>query len=253
MSANTFARDLFFAVHEDLPRQAPGCEAATLQALRMTGLSGAIDVLDVGCGPGLHTLHLAAALPEACLTGTDVYAPYLAELEKRAAAASFTHRIRTRLADMKDLPFEPGSFDLIWCEAAVYIMGFECALRTWAPLLRPDGCLAVSDLVWLREERPPEAVRFWRTYPDMATIETRRRTVATCGYALLGDFVLPASAWLDEYYRPMQANIHQLRQLHAGNPQAEAVLAASEHEIRVFESSGNSYGYVFFVMRARAG
>lgn len=250
MQTDTLARDLFRSIHEDLPRQAPGSEEATLEALRMTGLSGAIDVLDVGCGPGRHTLQLAAALPEARLTGVDAHAPYLVQLEEHAAAASCAHRVHTRLADMNALPFGPASFDLLWCEGAVYVMGFERALCAWAPLLKPGGCLAVSDLVWLGQDRPEEAVDFWAAYPDMTTLERRRRTLEACGYELLGELVLPPSAWLDEYYRPMQAKIDLLRAQHRGDSAVERVLAAAEREIRVFESSAGSYGYAFFVMRA---
>ncbi len=113
MTTSSFARDLFFAIHDGLPRQAPGSRATTAQALEMTGLKGAIDVLDIGCGPGMHTLHLAALLPEAKLTGADAHQPYLDELQQRAKAAELDGRIRTRRTDMKALPFEPKSFDLL--------------------------------------------------------------------------------------------------------------------------------------------
>ncbi len=129
-------------------------------------------------------------------------------------------------------------------------MGFEAALQAWKALLKPGGLLAVSDLVWLKKDRPQAAIDFWTAYPDMTTLDARRQTVAANGYKLLGDFVLPTSAWTDEYYRPMQANIDLLRKQHAGNAEAEAVLAASEQEIRIFESSAGSYGYVFFVVRS---
>ena len=54
--------------------------------------------------------------------------------------------------DMRQLDFEPASFDLIWCEGAAYIMGVEAALRAWRPLLKPGGRLALSEAAWLRPE-----------------------------------------------------------------------------------------------------
>ena len=43
------------------------------------------------------------------------------------------------MADMRDLDFADGSFDLIWCEGAIYNVGIEAGLRDWRRLLRRNG------------------------------------------------------------------------------------------------------------------
>jgi hypothetical protein len=43
------------------------------------------------------------------------------------------------------MPFEGASFDLIWCEGAMYIMGFRDALAGWPKLLTPRGYVAVTE------------------------------------------------------------------------------------------------------------
>ena len=60
--ANPRHRELFFSVHQNLPREAPGSTAVTLHALSMTNTPTQARVLDIGCGPGHHTLTLASAL-----------------------------------------------------------------------------------------------------------------------------------------------------------------------------------------------
>lgn len=46
----------FFLVHRGLPREGPGNDAATLQALRrLPPLPASPRVLDLGCGPGAQT------------------------------------------------------------------------------------------------------------------------------------------------------------------------------------------------------
>lgn len=199
MTLATFGRELFFRIHEGLPRQAPGSESCTLQALDVTGRKGSIQVLDIACGPGLHTLHLARALPKAHLIGVDAHVAFLDELKKKIAIHGFGDRVKCQQADMKASPFADASFDLIWCEAAVYVMGFRAALESWRRLLKPGGCMAISDLVWLKADRPAEAVDYWTTYPDMTTLDARRSTTSACEYDLLGDFVLPADAWMVPY------------------------------------------------------
>jgi len=242
-------RELFFSVHQDLPRQAPGGTEITLRALAMTNVPTQVRVVDIGCGTGRHTLELAKALPDACITGLDAHQPYLDELKSGIAAANLTSRVDAVLADMQSPPFAEGAFDLLWCEAAVYVMGFERALIRWHPLLKDDGYLALSDLVWRHDERPRQAIDHWASYPDMTTISRRQTQIEALGYTNIGAFVMPSSAWTDEYYDPMQARIYALKRQYANDAEVLAVLDACAEEIRVFESSASSYGYAFFVMQ----
>ena len=58
---------------------------------------------------------------------------------------------------MFNLKFEDGSFDIIWSEGAIFVIGFEKGLREWRRLLTPDGYVAVSELSWLQSDVPKEA------------------------------------------------------------------------------------------------
>ena len=242
-------RSLFFSVHQNLPREAPGSDAVTLRALSMTNVPHGARVLDIGCGTGPHTHLLAKALPDARVTGLDAHPPYLEALRTRVENTPEAGRIDTVQGDMRALPFPDAHFDLLWCEAAVYLMGFELALDAWRRVLRPGGWLAVSDLVWLQDERPQHVVDYWTEYPDMTTLPRRLAQIADAGYHCAGHFVLPDSAWMDDYYTPMQARIESLKAAHAADPEAQAVLAECAEEIRVFRTSGGSYGYAFFIMQ----
>src|SRR5688572_1999640 len=129
-------RAAFFAVHNDMPREGPGDRASMEKALQLAGpLPAQPDILDIACGPGGQTLDLADLLPDARITALDGYEPFLRQLEARARTAGVLDRISIVHGDMAHLPYEPQSFDLIWCEGAAYIIGFEAALAAWRPLL----------------------------------------------------------------------------------------------------------------------
>lgn len=247
--ANPRHRELFFQVHQGLPREAPGSVAITLQALALTNAPTHAHVLDIGCGTGHHTLTLASALPDAHITGLDAHQPYLDVLQAGIDARQMNGRVEAVLGDMRAPPFPDSTFDLLWCEAAVYAMGFERALKRWRQLLQNGGYLALSDLVWLSDERPQAAIDYWASYPDMTTIPDRQAKIASLGYTSIDAFVMPPSAWTDEYYDPMQVRIDTLKREHEADVEAQAVLDASGEEIRVFKSSAGSYGYAFFVVR----
>lgn len=224
-------RAVFFRVHEGLPRQGPGSFESTRQALKMAGsLHGGPRILDIGCGPGMQTLHLARLLPAATFVVIDRHQPFIKELRVRSIADGFGERIEAMVGDMTALPFEADSFDLIWCEGAVYNMGMEAALQAWRPLLRENGRLAVNDAVWLRAD-PPAAVRdFWRDYPSMQDIAYNRAVPCKCGYRLLGDFVLPPSDWFEDYYDPMEERLAVLAPAYEDDEAGNAVLADCQQD-----------------------
>jgi SAM-dependent methyltransferase len=245
-------RRIFFDVHRDLPREGPGDYDCTARALALARpLPAQASVLDIACGPGMQTLDLAALLPGARIVALDNHAPFLAEVQRRAVAGGAADRIATVLGDMAALPFPADSFDLLWCEGAAYLLGLARALRTWRSLLRAGGRLALTEAVWLRPDAPESVRRCWAAdYPAMGDVESCRRMVRECGYALLGDFVLPESAWWQPYYMPMQERLAQLAPRYAGDAVAEAVLRACREEIEIYREFAAYYGYVFLVMAA---
>ena len=249
-TAEDIRRRTFFAVHRDLPREAPGNRASTLQALEIA-LGAApgrpASVLDVGSGPGAQTLDLAAELPAARLLAVDLHGPFLRDLATRSARAGCAGRVTAVCADMQRLPVADAAVDLLWCEGAAYLMGVAEALEAWRPLLRPHGVCAFTEAVWLRDH-PPEPVRAcWAEYPGMGTVAACRQLIRARGYELAGDFVLPPEAWWDDYYRPMSARLADLEPRFRGQPEAMAVIEACRDEIDCYRRFSDWYGYAFFV------
>jgi serine/threonine-protein kinase HipA len=206
-------------------------------------------VLDLGSGCGRQTLVLARELGVP-ITAVDGHAPYLAELEAEAGRQGLRHLIRTRCADFGQLDDAPGSYELLWSEGAIYILGWAKGLERWRPLLAPGGHLAVTEATWLTATPPAEAVAFWReAYPTMGTVESNTAIAREAGYQVLDTFALPSSAWLDEYYGPLRARMATLRPEAASDPALAEAIASTEQEIAFYERYGDTYGYVFYLLR----
>ena len=240
----------FFELHAGLPREGPGDDASTERALQLLpGLPVHPNVLDVGCGPGAQTLVLAR-LTRGMVTAVDLHQPFLDELMRRARVAGLAETIRPVRASMEALPFGPESFDVVWSEGAIYLMGFERGLRAWHPLVRPGGYVVVSELSWLVDDPPAPARAFWaEAYPAMNSVAANRAVIERCGYDRISNFVLPKHGWLADYYDPLAHRIGALEREHADDPGALRMLAGERREIDLFHAHGESYGYVFYAMR----
>jgi SAM-dependent methyltransferase len=241
---------IFFEVHSGNTREGPGCFESTQRAFsQLKDLPENPRVLDVGCGPGRQTLDLASLTP-GTIHAVDNHPPFIEALKKSAAAEGLAGRILPAVADMGALPFAPGTFDLVWSEGAIYIIGLEKGLRLWRPLLRPGGCLAVTHIAWLRDDPPPDLKAFWdQAYPAIDTIAGNAAVFQQQGYELLDRFILPERAWIEEYYRPLERRVNELRSVYAGDPIAREVLEAEDREFALYRDSSSYYGYVFFVAR----
>jgi serine/threonine-protein kinase HipA len=237
-----------FLLHRDLPREGPGSDACTIEALRrLPALPGDPVVLDLGCGPGRSSLVLARELGSK-IVAVDLHEPFLEQLSRAAEELGLSHLIEPRRADMTSPGVPPGSIDLIWSEGSAYALGFAEALGCWRPLLKPGGLIAVSECTWLVDDPRDEPRRFWDSaYPSMGTITTNRRRAAAVGLEVLDTFPLPASAWWDEYYTPLLDRAAALRP--TAGASLIALLDETEREADLFWRHGDSYGYVFYLLR----
>jgi SAM-dependent methyltransferase len=249
MSPRTFW-SYFYEIYEAIPRQGPGNRESTERALRLLPpLTSEHRVLDLGCGAGAQTIDLARA-SAARIVAVDNHEPFVAQLARRAAELGLADRILAQVGDMHDLRFPDGSFDVIWCEGAIFIIGFARGLASWRRLLRPGGHLVVSELCWLRPDRPAEVEAFFQAEgADVGDLDARRQDIVASGYRLVGDFVLPAAGWWESYYGPLGAAVERFRVTHAGEPAALEVAARSEREIEIHRRYPDHYGYGFFIMQ----
>jgi len=239
---------LLFELFENTPRQGPGSVETTRRALRLLPESLRIErVLDLGCGTGGSTIVLAEDTG-AHVTAVDIHPPFLATLRARAEELGLADRIKTVVADMVNASSLGAGFDLIWAEGSAYSIGFENALRRWRPLLRPAGCLVVTELIWfVAEPAEPARAFFASEYPDMRDEATRIHQARSACYELLGSFRLPADDW-HAYYASLEAPLRD-----AISRRGElGIYATTRLEQAIYETCGDDYGYLCLVMQVAA-
>lgn len=239
-----------FEVHEGLPRQGPGDFASTQRAfLVMQNLPPKPNILDIGCGPGKQTLDLAK-IGDGTITAVDNHQPFVNILNKHAEQLHFSDWIHGQKGDMTNLIFNHETFDVIWSEGAIYIMGFENGLTSWKPFLKKGGYIAVTEACWLKSNPPEELKKFWEDcYPAMQDIKNNLEMIKQVGYKIIDHFILPESAWWDDYYIPLEINIKKFREKHKDNQEALNYADSEQQEIDFYRKYSDYYGYVFFVMK----
>jgi SAM-dependent methyltransferase len=107
------------------------------------GVTTGDSILDVGAGTGSLTLTLAAAVPEAHITGVDRSAAYLALARSRASSG----RVRFEIGDAMALEHPDATFD---AALSMLVLNFvpepARAIREMIRVTRPGGTIAVA--VW---------------------------------------------------------------------------------------------------------
>jgi ubiquinone/menaquinone biosynthesis C-methylase UbiE len=241
---------IFWEVHSGLPREGPGDNMSTRKAyLMLKDLPKTPRILDIGCGPGMQTIELAK-LSSGRLDALDNHEPFLEDLRRRAEKEGVSDRVRPVKGDMFNLNYEDNSFDLIWSEGAIYIIGFEKGLREWRRLLTENGYIVVSELSWLRPDLPEEVSTFMKeAYPVIKTIKENLEVGRKSGYSVVGFFVLPEKSWWDNYYTPIETKLPSLKTRYRDDEEALQVIAIEELEIGMFRKYSDYYGYVFYIMQ----
>lgn len=122
------------------PALRPGGLALTEQAARFCGLASGERVLDVGCGTGATAAFLQERFGVIAV-GVDPSTELLAEARQARTAPRLVR------GDGACLPFPSERFAAVFCECVLSLMEKQqAALREFFRVLRPGGCLVVSDL-----------------------------------------------------------------------------------------------------------
>jgi SAM-dependent methyltransferase len=114
------------------------------------------QVLDIGCGRGLMLIGAAKRLTTGMSTGIDIWQSEdltgnrpEATLEN-ARREGVAERVEVKTADMRQLPFADGSFDVVLSCAAIHNLYVEAdrtqAIREVARVLKPGGQALIADI-----------------------------------------------------------------------------------------------------------
>ena len=240
--------DYFLEIYGNLPRAGPGSQECTRRAFEMMpGVPDHPRILDIGCGPGAQTVDLLE-ISAGTVVALDFLPPMIERTRRNAERARVAGRLEVLVQDMKQMSFPPASFDVIWSEGAIYNLGFEVGLRKVMDFVRPGGCVAVSEAVWLKSDPPAPVVEFWEEYPEIDTVDNKLDVIDRLGYQSEGCFHLPESTWTEQYYDPMTDLIASKSKEWAGIPEALEVMDEARHEMEVFRRYSDYFGYAFFIM-----
>src|SRR3954454_15423969 len=96
--------------------------------------------LEIGAGTGYFSLHLLKAGIVGEATATDISPGMLEALEANAERLGL--EVATKVCDAERLPFDDGSFDLVFGHAVLHhIPDLDRAFAEFARVLRPGGVL----------------------------------------------------------------------------------------------------------------
>ena len=191
-----------------------------------------------------------ARLSDGPVIGLDVHQPFLDKLRQKIEEAGFSDRVQAIKGSMFDMNFEEESFDIIWSEGSIFIIGFEKGLKEWRRFLKSRGFQVVHEMTWLEPNPPKEIEDYWKAvYPGIKTIQEDLKSISRCGYKVIGYFPLPEDAWWDEYYTPLEERIQALRKKYEKDSKALATLDEEQREIDLYRKYSRWYGSVFYVMQ----
>jgi len=185
-------------------------------------------ILDVGCGSGVPTIELAK-LSKGEVVGLDIDQSLIDELNRKIGRESLSNRVETRKCSLFEMDFPDESFDIIWAEGSISVIGFEKGLNEWRRLLKPGGFLVV--------------------HAETKSILNKLKKIPDLGYKLLNQYLLPEDAHWTEYYRPMEIRIKELRAKYKNNRGALQMLRRHQNEIDRVKRNPKGFSSAFYIMQ----
>ena len=108
------------------------------------------NIIDVGCGIGGSTLHLAQEFG-AQATGITLSPVQASRAKERAAEAGLDNRVKFEVANALEMPFEDNSFDLVWSlESGEHMPDKTKFLQECYRVLKPGGKMIFA--TWCHRE-----------------------------------------------------------------------------------------------------
>lgn len=172
--------------------------AATAELAKLSGITAATRVLDVGSGVGGPARYLAAA--HGCrVTGVDLSESFVEAAHYLTERTGQSGRVSFEAASALELPFGDASFDVVLLQhVAMNIADRTRLYREIRRVLKQGGRFATYDVV-LRDGEPHYPLPWARTPATsfLLTAEATRDTIEPAGFQalVLQDDTETAKAW----------------------------------------------------------
>lgn len=220
------SKDILFEINLDYFRE--NFNKYTRKAFQLLPTLEKPRLLDIGCGSGVATIELAK-LSNGEIIGIDIDQSLLDKLNRKIEEKGFSNRMKALKCSLYEMDFPDESFDIIWSEGSIFIIGFKTGLKEWSRLLKTNGFLVVHD--------------------EKKNISNKLRKIPNCGYKLINYFSLPEDAWLIEYYNPLEIRIKELRKKYGNNSEALKIFRKYQNEIDMVKKNPIDYGSTFYIMQ----
>ena len=185
-------------------------------------------ILDIGCGSGVPTMELAR-LSNGEIVGLDINQCLLNVLVGKVEKARVSDRVKSIKCSIFDMEFPDNSFDIIWAEGSISVIGFKRGLQEWKRFLKPNGFLVIHD--------------------EKGDINEKMEEISNCGYELLDYFELDEDMWWVEYFAPLEKLIFETQPKSTDNSKVLKELHNSQREIDMFKKNPEANSSVFFIMK----
>ena len=233
-------------ITDDFDYLAPGGRSYTTTSGMIAKLNKRSRVLELASGKGEAACTLASKF--GCKIEAYDIDPVVVEYSReKAKKLGLEDFIDFEVKDCRDLDFGTGFYDMILAEGgALTYLGREDAVAHCAELLKEGHCLAITDLIYLREEIP-ETVRdaYEEGVFEYLTEIKYREMLERNGFEIAHLSMLPQSAW-DRYYMGMRRKI-----INGKDRFTKEFRDSMMREIDVYYNMGGmfSVGYVYVVAR----
>lgn len=250
---NVIIEDFDFTLIADffrrVDRQGPGGDQETLMATFQLPVLGAnARIADIGCGTGRQTAVLAEKF-DCKIDAVDLFPEMLDGLMARCIRQGIANRVNPIKASMDALPFQTETYDLIWAEGSIFVIGYERGLTYWRQFLKPGGYIAVTECSWLSSKRPENMSWIADNLPEIDTIDAKIHQMQAAGYEPVAHFTLPERCWTDNYYAHMPQVMPNFLNDHPDCPAARLFIDRMKREMAYYEANKDTFGYVFYIGR----
>ena len=140
---------------------------ATVELLSLCHIEDAQEVLNVGCGIGVGSTYIAKNY-DCHVTGVDISEKMIEWSRLRAREEKVEAKVEFRIADVRELPFEAGRFDIVFAESVlIFVEEKAQAIRECVRVTKPGGYFGINE-------------GFWTVQPSAELIALARNAVGPC-------------------------------------------------------------------------